>query len=75
MNKTMTSVRGFSLITTLFLLVVVAGLAGYLVNLSISQQYSTALTLDGLRGRHAASSGSPTVSITFRAAVPRFPPI
>jgi MSHA biogenesis protein MshP len=57
MSKTIATARGFSLITTLFLLVVVAGLAGYLVNLSISQQYSTALTLSALRGRHAALTG------------------
>lgn len=57
MSKVQASVRGFSLITTLFLLVVVSGLAAYLVNLSVSQQYSTALTVSALRGRHAALSG------------------
>ena len=51
------SARGFSLITTLFLLVVVSSLAGYLVNLSIAQQYSTSMTTNSLRGRHAALSG------------------
>ena len=49
--------RGFSLVSTLFLLVVVSGLAAYLVNLSIAQQYSTGLTVNALRGRHAALSG------------------
>ena len=57
MNKFLASVRGFSLISTLFLLVVVSSLAGYLVNLSITQQYSTALTISASRGRHAALSG------------------
>ena len=57
MNRLPTAVRGFSLITTLFLLVVVSGLASYLVNLSVAQQYSTALTVSALRGRHAALSG------------------
>jgi len=57
MNRTLSSVRGFSLISALFLLVVVSSLAGYLVNLSIAQQYSTALTVKALRGRHAALSG------------------
>lgn len=57
MNRLPTAARGFSLISTLFLLVVVSGLASYLVNLSIAQQYSTALTVSALRGRHAALSG------------------
>lgn len=57
MNRLPTAVRGFSLISTLFLLVVVSGLASYLVNLSVAQQYSTALTVSALRGRHAALSG------------------
>ena len=57
MNRLPSVARGFSLITTLFLLVVVSGLASYLVNLSIAQQYSTALSVSALRGRHAALSG------------------
>jgi Tfp pilus assembly protein PilX len=57
MNRLPRAVRGFSLISTLFLLVVVSGLASYLVNLSVAQQYSTALTVSALRGRHAALSG------------------
>ena len=57
MKKVLASARGFSLISTLFLLVVVSSLAGYLVNLSTAQQYSTALTVSALRGRHAALSG------------------
>ena len=57
MNRLPIAARGFSLISTLFLLVVVSGLASYLVNLSIAQQYSTALTVSALRGRHAALSG------------------
>lgn len=57
MNSALTVVRGFSLISALFVLVVVSSLAGYLVNLSIAQQYSTALTVNALRGRHAALSG------------------
>ena len=57
MNRLPTVARGFSLISTLFLLVVVSGLASYLVNLSVAHQYSTALTVSALRGRHAALSG------------------
>ena len=48
---------GFSLVSVLFLLVVVSALASYLVNLSIAQQQGSALSIDALRGRHAALSG------------------
>ena len=49
--------KGFTLITTLFLLVVVSGLAAYLVNLATAQQTSSALTISALRARHAALGG------------------
>lgn len=49
--------QGFTLITTLFLLVVVSSLAAYLVAMSVSQQSGSALTVSMLRGRHAALSG------------------
>ena len=57
MNRLPHRHRGFTLLTTLFLLVVVSGLAAYLVNLSIAQQYSSALTINSLRARQAALSG------------------
>lgn len=48
---------GVSLLSALFLLVVVSGLAAYLVNLSVSQHTSSALVVSSLRARHAAMSG------------------
>jgi len=66
---------GFSLITTLFLLVVVSSLAGYLVNLSIVQQYSTSLTVSSLRGRHAALSGLEWVAYRIDNVSVSCPPI
>jgi MSHA biogenesis protein MshP len=68
-------IRGFSLITTLFLLVVVSGLASYLVNLSIAQQYSTALSISALRGRHAALSGLEWVAYRLNNVSASCPPI
>jgi MSHA biogenesis protein MshP len=49
--------RGFTLISTLFLIVVVSGLAGYLVNLSVAQQTTTALSINATRARLAAGAG------------------
>jgi MSHA biogenesis protein MshP len=69
------SIRGFSLITTLFLLVVVSGLAAYLVNLSIAQQYSSALSISALRGRHAALSGLEWVAYRINNVSSTCPPI
>ncbi len=57
MNSFVARLRGFTLISTLFLLVVVSGLAAYLVNLSVAQHAGNALSVNALRGRHAALSG------------------
>jgi Tfp pilus assembly protein PilX len=57
MNRNRNRAAGFTLVTTLFLLVIVAGLAAYLVNLSVAQHHTSALSVDTLRGRHAAVSG------------------
>jgi hypothetical protein len=75
MNRPSTAARGFSLISTLFLLVVVSGLASYLVNLSVAQQYSTALTVSALRGRHAALSGLEWVAYRINHVSSSCPPI
>jgi MSHA biogenesis protein MshP len=75
MIKVPAYIRGFSLITTLFLLVVVSGLAAYLVNLSIAQQYSTALSISALRGRHAALSGLEWVAYRINNVSASCPPI
>lgn len=57
MNRCSDRAGGFTLVTTLFLLVVVAGLAAHLVNLSVAHHHASALHLDTLRGRIAALGG------------------
>lgn len=49
--------RGFSLITAIFLIVVLAALAGYAVSLSTAQQESAALDEKSARTYQAAQSG------------------
>lgn len=51
------NIKGFSLMTTLFLLVVVAGLGGYLVNLASTQHLTSALAIQQSRAYYAALSG------------------
>lgn len=48
---------GFSLLSALFLLVVVAGLGGHLVNLATAQHLSSALQAQNARVLYAALSG------------------
>lgn len=57
MRRSATSQRGFTLVTTLFLLVVVSALAAYLVQLSTVQHLSSGLTVRGLQARYALTSG------------------
>ena len=49
--------RGFSLVTALFLLVVLAMLMGYLVNLSGVQHATVVMSVQGARALQAARSG------------------
>ena len=49
--------RGFSLISAIFLLVVVAVLAGYIATLSTAQHTSAALDFQGTRAYQAAHAG------------------
>lgn len=51
------SQRGFSLVTAIFLLVVVAGLVGYMVSLAVVQHSSQAMAVQGSRALQAARSG------------------
>jgi len=66
---------GFTLIATLFLLVVVSGLAAYLVNLATVQQYSSALTISALRARHAALGGMEWVAYRINNIANTCPPV
>lgn len=49
--------RGFSLISAIFLLVVIAGLGAAMLNISGTQHTSSALDVQGTRAYHAARSG------------------
>lgn len=49
--------RGFSLVTAIFLLVVLAALAAVLVNISTFQQTESALDVQGVRAEQAARAG------------------
>lgn len=49
--------RGFSLISAIFLLVVIAALGAFAVTLSTTQQQSAALDVLGTRAYHAARAG------------------
>lgn len=49
--------RGFSLVTAIFLLVVLAILGSYMALMSLTQNQSTALSVQGARAWYAAVSG------------------
>lgn len=48
---------GFTILSALFLLIVLASLGAYMVNLSTAQHLSTALTVNASRAYYAAYSG------------------
>ena len=48
---------GFSLVTAIFLLVVLATLMGYMINLRVLQQATVVMSLQGARAMQAARSG------------------
>lgn len=57
MNTIYRMQRGFSLVTAIFLLVVIAALGAFAVTISTSQQQSAALDVLGARAYHAARAG------------------
>ena len=52
-----TGQQGFSLVTAIFVLVVLAGLGSYMVSISGTQHYTTLHALQGVKAYHAARSG------------------
>lgn len=56
-RRHLSQARGFSLITALFLLVVVAGLGAYLVSLATTQHLAGALAAQSSRAYYMAQSG------------------
>ncbi|MBU0499602.1 MAG: hypothetical protein KJ558_14930 [Gammaproteobacteria bacterium] len=57
MRQILSRPRGFTLVSALFLLVVVSLLGGYMVNMLLAQQSGTALTLQAVRAWYAARAG------------------
>ena len=55
--KLLTAQKGFSLITAIFIVVIVASIAVFMVSIGQVQQQTTALSLLGQRGLSAAGSG------------------
>ncbi|MBT3206159.1 MAG: pilus assembly protein MshP, partial [Gammaproteobacteria bacterium] len=49
--------QGFSLITAIFLLVVLATLMGYMVSLRVVQQQTVVMSIQGARALQAARAG------------------
>jgi len=49
--------RGFTLVTTIFLLVVVSAMGAYLVQLATVQHISSAMSVSGASARYALTSG------------------
>lgn len=68
MNGMVTQQRGFTLVTTLFLLVVVSALGGYLVQLSTAQHATSGLSVSGLRARYALTSGVEWLTYGLRSS-------
>ena len=56
--------RGFTVVTAIFLLVVLAALGGFIATISTTQHIGSALDVSGARAYQAARSG--TVSVAVR---------
>lgn len=67
--------QGFSLVTTLFLLVVVSGLAAYMVNLATVQHASSAMAAQTSRALYMAVSGMEWVTAGIRSNPGACPPV
>lgn len=50
--------QGFTVLAAVFLLIVLAGLAAFLVNVSVTQQVGAALDIQGTRAYQAARAGA-----------------
>jgi MSHA biogenesis protein MshP len=57
MRRLGTRIRGFAIVTAIFILVVLATLGAFMVNVFSSQQIGSALDLEGVRAYHAARAG------------------
>lgn len=57
MRSTARHLRGFALVSAIFILVVLAALGAFIVNISTSQQIGSALDVQGVRAYQAARAG------------------
>jgi MSHA biogenesis protein MshP len=57
MRSTVTKLRGFAIVSAIFILVVLATLGAFIVNISTSQQIGSALDVQGVRAYLAARAG------------------
>lgn len=57
MRPTVTKLRGFAIVSAIFILVVLAALGAFIVNISTSQQIGSALDVQGVRAYQAARAG------------------
>ncbi len=57
MKATVTRIRGFASVSAIFILVVLAALGAFIVNVSTSQQIGSAIDVQGVRAYQAARAG------------------
>jgi MSHA biogenesis protein MshP len=57
MRSTVAKLRGFAIVSAIFILVVLAALGAFIVNISTSQQIGSALDVQGVRAYQAARAG------------------
>ncbi len=57
MKATVTRIRGFAIVSAIFILVVLAALGAFIVNVSTSQQIGSAIDVQGVRAYQAARAG------------------
>ena len=57
MRATRAQVRGFAIVSAIFILVVLATLGAFIVNISTSQQIGSAIDVQGVRAYQAARAG------------------
>ena len=57
MRSTVAKLRGFAIVSAIFILVVLAALGAFIVNISSNQQIGSALDVQGVRAYQAARAG------------------
>ena len=77
MSKRFKQQAGFTLVSTLFLLVVLSSLGAYMVSLATAQHMSSAMSVNALRARYALTSGLEWAAyeINANAACPSLPAV